>query len=83
LRVTLAAGIALALSALIPALARQGYWILLTVLIIMKPGFALTRPRACFAASPRAIAHCGRVSSFLLSLLVSPHTSVCGDAKPR
>ena len=45
LRVTLAAGIALALSALIPALARQGYWILLTVLIIMKPGFALTRQR--------------------------------------
>jgi uncharacterized membrane protein YccC len=45
LRVTLAAGIALALSALIPTLARQGYWILLTVLIIMKPGFALTRQR--------------------------------------
>ncbi len=45
LRVTLAAGIALALSAFIPALARQGYWILLTVLIIMKPGFALTRQR--------------------------------------
>ena len=45
LRVTLAAGLALALSALIPALARQGYWILLTVLIIMKPGFALTRQR--------------------------------------
>lgn len=45
LRVTLAAGIALAISALIPTLARQGYWILLTVLIIMKPGFALTRQR--------------------------------------
>jgi len=30
---------------LIPALAPQGYWILLTVLIIMKPGFALTRQR--------------------------------------
>ena len=45
LRVTLAVGIALTLSTLIPTLARQGYWILLTVLIIMKPGFALTRQR--------------------------------------
>ncbi len=45
LRVTLAAGIAMTLSTLIPTLARQGYWILLTVLIIMKPGFALTRQR--------------------------------------
>jgi len=45
LRVALAAGIAMMLSTLIPALARQGYWILLTVLIIMKPGFALTRQR--------------------------------------
>lgn len=45
LRVTLAAGVAMVLSNMIPALARQGYWILLTVLIIMKPGFALTRQR--------------------------------------
>jgi len=45
LRVTLAVGIAMTLSTLIPVLARQGYWILLTVLIIMKPGFALTRQR--------------------------------------
>ena len=45
LRVALAAGIAMTLSTLIPTLARQGYWILLTVLIIMKPGFALTRQR--------------------------------------
>jgi uncharacterized membrane protein YccC len=45
LRVTLAVGLALTLSTLIPTLARQGYWILLTVLIIMKPGFALTRQR--------------------------------------
>jgi len=45
LRVTLAAGVALALATLIPDLVRQGHWILLTVLIIMKPGFALTRQR--------------------------------------
>lgn len=45
LRVALAAGVAMVLSNMIPALARQGYWILLTVLIIMKPGFALTRQR--------------------------------------
>lgn len=45
LRVTLAAACAMAVWTLIPALAPQGYWILLTVLIIMKPGFALTRQR--------------------------------------
>ena len=45
LRVTLAAACAMAIWALVPALAKQGYWILLTVLIIMKPGFALTRQR--------------------------------------
>ena len=45
LRVTLAAACAMALWTLVPALAPQGYWILLTVLIIMKPGFALTRQR--------------------------------------
>ena len=48
LRITLAAGIAMTLSTFIPILARQGYWILLTVLIIMKPGFALTRQRNGF-----------------------------------
>ncbi|MFY9139069.1 FUSC family protein [Zwartia sp.] len=45
LRVTLAAATAMTVWTLIPALAPQGYWILLTVLIIMKPGFALTRQR--------------------------------------
>lgn len=48
LRISLAAGIAMAVSTLIPVLARQGFWILLTVLIIMKPGFALTRQRNGF-----------------------------------
>jgi uncharacterized membrane protein YccC len=45
LRLTLAAACAMALWTLVPALEAQGYWILLTVLIIMKPGFALTRQR--------------------------------------
>lgn len=45
LRITLAAGIAMGLSTYIPVLSEQGPWILLTVLIIMKPGFALTRQR--------------------------------------
>jgi uncharacterized membrane protein YccC len=45
LRVTLAAALAMTVWTLIPALALHGYWILLTVLIIMKPGFALTRQR--------------------------------------
>ena len=78
LRVTLAAGIALALSALIPTLARQGYWILLTVLIIMKPGFALTRQRnnwrligtllGCGLAF--AILHSTHQESWLFALMV-------------
>jgi len=45
LRVTLAAALAMTVWTLIPSLAPHGYWILLTVLIIMKPGFALTRQR--------------------------------------
>jgi uncharacterized membrane protein YccC len=45
LRVALAAGVAMTVWTLVPQLAKQGYWILLTVLIIMKPGFALTRQR--------------------------------------
>ncbi|MDO9025306.1 FUSC family membrane protein [Zwartia sp.] len=45
LRLTLAAGLAMTVWKLVPSLAEQGYWILLTVLIIMKPGFALTRQR--------------------------------------
>jgi uncharacterized membrane protein YccC len=45
LRLTLAAACAMALWTFVPALEAQGYWILLTVLIIMKPGFALTRQR--------------------------------------
>jgi len=45
LRISLAAGIAMAISTLIPWLSRQGFWILLTVIFIMKPGFALTRQR--------------------------------------
>jgi uncharacterized membrane protein YccC len=45
LRVTLGCAIAMAIPQLIPGLAPQGYWILLTVVIIMRPGFALTRQR--------------------------------------
>ena len=45
LRVTLAAAIAMTLTAFVPTLQPHGYWILLTILIIMKPGFALTRQR--------------------------------------
>jgi len=47
LRLTLAVAIAMTLanSWLFPALAPHGYWIVLTILVIMKPGFALTRQR--------------------------------------
>ena len=47
LRLTLAVAIAMTLSSswLFPSLAPHGYWIVLTILVIMKPGFALTRQR--------------------------------------
>lgn len=45
LRVTLAAALAMTLTAFVPQLQPHGYWIVLTVVIIMKPGFAVTRQR--------------------------------------
>lgn len=45
LRVTLAAALALAISHAAPALAPHNYWVLLTIIVIMKPGFAMTRQR--------------------------------------
>ena len=45
LRVTVAVAIAMTLGATLPGLAEHGYWIVLTILVIMKPGFALTRQR--------------------------------------
>lgn len=47
LRVTAAAAIAMTLASrwLSPEFATHSYWIMLTIVIIMKPGFALTRQR--------------------------------------
>lgn len=45
LRVTVAVAIAMTLGTTVPGLADHGYWIVLTILVIMKPGFALTRQR--------------------------------------
>jgi len=45
LRVALASVFAVMAAHLIPGLAPQGYWILLTVVMIMRPGFALTKQR--------------------------------------
>ncbi len=45
LRVTVAVAIAMTLGTAVPGLADHGYWIVLTILVIMKPGFALTRQR--------------------------------------
>src|SRR5690606_18615058 len=42
---TLAAAIAMTLAGAIPPLAPHSYWVVLTIIIIMKPGFALTRQR--------------------------------------
>ena len=47
LRVTAAAALAMTLASrwLSPAFSAHNYWIMLTIVIIMKPGFALTRQR--------------------------------------
>lgn len=45
LRVSLGVGLALLLGILFPQLGPHGYWIVLTVIIIMKPAFALTKQR--------------------------------------
>jgi len=45
LRVSMAVGIALLLGILFPQLGEHGYWIVLTVIIIMKPAFTLTKQR--------------------------------------
>ncbi|AWB34126.1 FUSC family protein [Orrella marina] len=45
LRVSLGVAIALMLGIVFPQLGPHGYWIVLTVIIIMKPAFALTKQR--------------------------------------
>lgn len=45
LRVSLGVAIALALGLVFPQLGPHGYWIVLTVIIIMKPAFSLTKQR--------------------------------------
>ncbi|MFW8565531.1 FUSC family membrane protein [Orrella sp. 11846] len=45
LRVTLAVAISLAIGLLVPALGARGYWIIITVIVIMKPAFILTKQR--------------------------------------
>ncbi len=57
-------------SALDPGMAGHGYWIVLTVLIIMKPGFALTRQRNGWRLTGTLIG-CG-LSLLLFSLVENP-----------
>ena len=45
LRVALATAIGLGLGLLLPDVAEHGYWIVLTIIIIMKPAFSLTKQR--------------------------------------
>ena len=45
LRVSLAVAVGLAIGLAIPQIGPHAYWIVLTIVIIMKPGFALTRQR--------------------------------------
>ena len=45
LRVCMAVAVGLAIGLLIPQVGPHAYWIVLTIVIIMKPGFALTRQR--------------------------------------
>ncbi|MFV0284607.1 MAG: FUSC family membrane protein [Castellaniella sp.] len=53
-----------------PGMANHGYWIILTVLIIMKPGFALTRQRNSWRLTGTLIG-CG-LSLLLFSLVQNP-----------
>ncbi|MDY0308962.1 MAG: FUSC family membrane protein [Castellaniella sp.] len=57
-------------NALDPGMAGHGYWIILTVLIIMKPGFALTRQRNGKRLAGTLIG-CG-LSLLLFSLVENP-----------
>lgn len=45
LRVSMAVAVGLAIGLAIPQIGPHAYWIVLTIVIIMKPGFALTRQR--------------------------------------
>ena len=45
LRVALATAIGLSLGLLLPDVGEHGYWIVLTIIIIMKPAFSLTKQR--------------------------------------
>ena len=45
LRVALATAIGLGLGLLLPDVAEHGYWIVLTIIMIMKPAFSLTKQR--------------------------------------
>jgi len=45
LRVSLAVGIAMAIGTQVPDTGAHGYWIVLTVIVIMKPAFSLTKER--------------------------------------
>jgi len=45
LRVTLAIAIGLSIGLLLPIVGDHGYWIVLTIVIIMKPAFSLTKQR--------------------------------------
>jgi len=45
LRASLAVGIAMAIGTQVPETGAHGYWIVLTVIVIMKPAFSLTKER--------------------------------------
>ena len=45
LRVSLAVAIGLSIGLLIPQIGPHGYWIVLTIIVIMKPAFSLTKQR--------------------------------------
>jgi uncharacterized membrane protein YccC len=64
LRVSLAVGIAMAIGTQVPDTGAHGYWIVLTVIVIMKPAFSLTKKRN-FARLKGTLIGCALVFALL------------------
>lgn len=71
LRVALAVAVGLSIGLTIPEIGPHGYWIVLTIIIIMKPAFSLTRQRNTARLAGTLIG-CG-LAFLLFYLTTDPH----------
>lgn len=71
LRVALAVAVGLSIGLTIPEIGPHGYWIVLTIIIIMKPAFSLTRQRNTARLTGTLIG-CG-LAFLLFYLTTDPH----------